>query len=656
MSERSRGWIRAAVAVVILLVVAMVAAPFLVPADAIRDRVIVAVRDATGRDLAIKGGVSVSVIPVLAVSAKDVTLSNAPWAGSQPMASLAALQLRLKLLPLLSRQVEIASFVIEDPVIDLRTDRQGRGNWQFGNASPNPPAASPDNAAEPGRIPELSLGDVRIVNGRVAYTDGVTGQTQTVDQINLKASLANLDAPLKLEGSAHWRDRKTDLSLAADQARGLLLGGSPVALSLTSDLLRLAFKGNIGGSAGTGQLDLAIPSLRNLAAWIGTAPADLPPEGLGAATLKSNLALSGKRLACSDLQLSLDATKAVGQLTVDASGPRPALRGQLAFDRLDLSPYLPAGSSGGKAAPSDHGWSDRPIDVSALKAADLDVGLSANSIVARKLETGKTALKIQLTDGRLAIELAEMALYQGNLNGRLALDGSGPILGAEANITLSQLQAEPLLQALAGVDVLTGAAAGETSLASRGRSQQELVQGLDGKGRLAFTNGVIKGVDLGALIRNVAQGLSGAASGDKTEFTQLSGSYTISRGILKNTDLALLAPLFRLAGAGNADLPHRSLDYRLVPELAATAQGQGGAKNVAGLSVPVLVRGPWDNLTYTPDLAAMAKGRVGGEAGALLDALGGKGSPQQAQVPNADKPARGLPFPLPLPGLPGLGR
>ena len=80
------------------------------------------------------------------------------------------------------------------------------------------------------------------------------------------------------------------------------------------------------------------------------------------------------------------------------------------------------------------------------------------------------------------------------------------------------------------------------------------------------------------------------------------------------------APVFRISGAGTVDLPKRSLNYRIEPKVAATLEGQGG-KDAAGLMVPVIITGPWDNLSYRPDLAAVAKGAA---AQAVKGALDGK--------------------------------
>jgi len=76
-----------------------------------------------------------------------------------------------------------------------------------------------------------------------------------------------------------------------------------------------------------------------------------------------------------------------------------------------------------------------------------------------------------------------------------------------------------------------------------------------------------------------------------------------------------------MTGAGTVDLPHRSVDYKITPKIAGA------------VAVPVVIKGPWDNLSYKPDLAGMvgdpSKLLQKGEKG-LGDAL--KGQPKVNDV------------------------
>ena len=118
-------------AVLVIIVVAIIAIPFFVPLDAIRDRIIAEVKTATGRDLAIGGPVGLSVFPSAAVELSEVSLSNAAGATRPSMLTLGELDVDVALLPLLSGEIVIQRLILREPSIALEVDESGRGNWVF---------------------------------------------------------------------------------------------------------------------------------------------------------------------------------------------------------------------------------------------------------------------------------------------------------------------------------------------------------------------------------------------------------------------------------------------------------------------------------------------------------------------------------------------
>ncbi|HIJ64004.1 MAG TPA: AsmA-like C-terminal region-containing protein, partial [Rhodospirillaceae bacterium] len=292
--------------------------------------------------------------------------------------------------------------------------------------------------------------------------------------------------------------------------------------------------------------------------------------------------------------------------------------------------------AGGGAPAAKQDWSDDPIDASGLKAADADLTMKSGGIKIRKIEIGKSQLGVALHGGKLAVDLAGMELYKGQGKGRLSIDGSQPGAGIDADFSLKGLQAQPFLAAAAGFERLDGTANADLQVAGRGRSQRQIVSSLGGKGAVSFLNGSIRGINLAAMLRNVTTAFSETGGDQKTDFAELGGTFTIASGVVSNQDLSLKAPLLRVAGAGTVDLPKRTTTYRVEPKVAATTEGQGGKQDVGGLSVPVIIEGPWNNLSYRPDLAGMVKGNVGQAVkGAIDKALPGKGGVQLPINPGA---------------------
>ena len=624
--------------IVALLAAVVVLLPTLVPAERIKSELVARVKAATGRDLVINGPVSVSVLPRLSLTVTGVALSSPPGFQSPELARLGSLEVRLGLMPLLSGRIEVDSFVLGQPVVTLERDAAGHGNWEFApTAKPLAPVvgSAPAGAAPSSMSGDLRLGDVRIAAGRFSYRDDKSGGREAVESVDLALTLASLDQPLSARGGLTWHGQPVHLELEVANPRAVIEGrGSAAGVKVEAEPVRLSFSGDLTGAGGVaGALALSSPSLRGLAGWAGGKPLAFAGGGLGPLSIKAKVAAAGGTVALTEAALALDSVRATGDLTVATGGARPALKGRLDVGALDITPYLPPeGASAGAAASGD--WSDAPIDASALKAADADLALTVAGITLRRLVIGRSALGLAVHDGHLAADLTELSLYKGVAHGRLMVDGSRPGVGLEVAGSLKGLDAASFL-AVFGFNRLEGTGNADLQLAGGGATQRQIVASLAGKGGVSFLNGAIRGINLAAMARDITSAFTDAGGVQKTDFAELSGTAVIRNGIVTNSDLGLKSPLLRVTGAGTVDLPRRTVNYRLNPKLAATLQGQGGAGNVGGLDVPVIVEGRWDALSFRPDLESLAKGAAGK---AVTNALQGQGLSQI--VP------KGLPLPF----------
>jgi AsmA protein len=626
--------------VVVLLVVAVVSVPFFISTDTYKAELIAKVKESTGRDFRIDGKVSFSLFPSLALEANDVSFANAPGADSKDMARLAKLQVQLQIFPLLRGRYEVDKFVLVDPVIALEVDKQGKPNWQFGKAAPPAAPASADKpapAASGGGFAGVRLDDIRLENGKLSYIDHRSGEKTELDQIALKLSLPDLDSPAKAEGSLVYRGEKLALTVSLASPRAFMdAKGSATELKVESKPVVFDFKGNAAGSTPIkldGTIDLKIPSVRGLAQWAGT-PLTAPGTGFGPLALAGKVSVAGAKMGFTEATLSLDAIKASGEIALDTAGARPALKGKLDVDKLDVNPYLPPPTES-KAASSGGDWSDQPIDASGLKAADADFALSANSLLYRKIQIGKSALGLHLKDGRLEADLTQLTLYQGSGKGKVVVDASAAVPAIEVAFNLTSVQIEPLLKDAMDNDRLSGIGAIDLAVTGRGKSQREIVAALGGKGGLNLANGKIKGLNLVGMVNGAASAVSNpvaalsalkgnSGGSQETDFVALTATYTIANGILHNSDLQMKSKELPVTGAGTADMPHRTVDYKVTP-------------HVAGAAIPVNITGSWDHLSYAPDFAGIAgdpskllKGGAQGVQELLKDGVGSSGKSSSA--------------------------
>ncbi|GLQ05717.1 AsmA family protein [Sneathiella chinensis] len=621
---------------IVLLVAAVIAIPFLVPADRIKEELIIATNDATGRTLAIDGDFGISVFPVLGLNSSKVSFSNAPSSSQPNMAEINTLTVELKLLPLLGGQVEVDKFVLDGLVVNLEVDKTGKQNWVFDTASGEAPAkdAKADDAASGADslgISDLSLGDVQLKNARISYTDQASGTAEVLDNVNLALVLKGLDQPFSAEGRADWNNETINIKTSVGKLRAILENkATSVSAELSGNPLRLTFDGEIATLtpiAVTGQTNLEVPSVKSLAGWVG-APLEARDGTFETLTIEGAVGVKDTLYTFTNSKIAFDKITADGDFKVSLAGKVPSLEGRLDIPELDVNPYLPedqgekADTKATPAKADGQKWDDTPFDFSGLKAANAKFDLTVGKILVQEIKIGKSALSTVLKNGVLNAELKELNLYEGVGRGQVVLNASGKTPSIKKSFTMEGISLNPLLTDAADFDRLEGTGLIQFDLAATGNSQKQMVEKLNGNGRILFEDGAIKGINLAAMARNVTNAFQGSGDEQKTDFAELSGTFDIKNGLLTNSDLLMKNPFIRLTGSGTVNMPPQTLDYRLEPKLVASSEGQGGGQ-AGGIMVPIKITGGWDDPKFAPDLAGALKNVA--DPSKLKDTLEGSG-------------------------------
>ncbi|MFY0637815.1 AsmA family protein [Maricaulis maris] len=629
--------------IIVLLVAAVFVLPAVIPASTYREPVETAARDALNREVSLGGDISLQVFPQLQIRASDVSIANAPGFGEAAFAEMREMRVGVRLIPLLSRRVEITEFVLVEPTIRLEQNRSGN-NWSFTNpddaTAPAPVSSGDGFVWREGALPlEASFGDVRIENGALFFSDGT--QSRAITGLDLTVALPSLDAETRLNGALNADGESLDFSATIGSIRDFFEGReTPVTLGLGGNLADVSFDGRfLAGEAVAfdGALDATIPSIRDLAAFAGAA---LPP-GENIERFRAVGTLTGEpgEIGLNASRLEFDAIAGSAALTANMTGPRPRLTGSLTLAELDVNPYLPAPverpapTSGGGVPP----WSEAPIDLAGLGVVDADLRLEVGRLLVQDLEITDARLRARLNNSRLEVALENIALYAGQGSATVVANGRGNRPSFSLNASLDGLDSGPFLEAAAGFDKLRGTGALSLDLTAAGASQAAIMSSLDGSGNFSFADGAIVGINVAQTIRNVsslvggggnqgeAEDESAASTGEQqaTDFSSLTGSFTITDGQVAQRDLLMLSPLLRIEGAGSVDLPGQSVDYRLRPRAVASIEGQGGQRDLRGITVPIRLRGDFNSVSVGVDTQAVGEALL---QGAVNSALGGDGS------------------------------
>ena len=232
--------------ILLLLAGAIILIPSLVPSSVYKEKIQTQLSKELQRDVAIDGDVKLSVFPSIRARTERVVIANPDGFKSDSFASMDGLEAKVKLLPLLSKRVEIAAFKLKNPVINLEKNTQGQANWVMGETSPaeSKPDAGPFK--RDGRFTDIdpSIGLFSIENGAITYADVTADKAYDLSDVNVKFSLPSLSNEVKIDGDMLFNGEPVDLKLSLNTPRDFLDGkATPINIDLKTNFADLSAKG-----------------------------------------------------------------------------------------------------------------------------------------------------------------------------------------------------------------------------------------------------------------------------------------------------------------------------------------------------------------------------------------------------------------------------
>jgi AsmA protein len=659
----------------LLVIVALAVLLATVDVDRYKPRIEQAAHDRLDRTLKFDGKLSLAVFPTIALALPRTTLSE--HGSDTPFLSLDRARVSLAVLPLLSGRLQAGTVSL----VGLRAtiDRRADGTTNLDDLTGGPKPESKVEPARPavsgGQAPQFELGGIELVDAQVVYRDEHAHNTVTVSKLNLKTGR------IATQGS-------TRVDLAATVAA--TEPPSSVDLSLKAmvdvDLAGHAFgarelDAHARGHSGADQFDVALTAPRialdpahvagELVKLVATvsgghqAHAELSLQNLAGTSDKLSIAriagevnLEMPELPQKSLKVKLD-----GSVNVDARSQDVAARLGAQFDetkvssrvdlqgfsaprigfdvdvdRLNLDRYLPASAPGraaaGEPASAAKAGSaaDPKVDLSALKPLKLAGEARIGALQVHNLKAARIKVGVHAAGGHLEVAPVSASLYQGALNGAAKVDADGNRVAV--NAALDGISIEPLLKDLTGKDILEGHGGVKLNVTTAGPSVGAMRRALGGSASMALRDGAVHGINIAQKLREVKAVLSGASSqaqaansAEKTDFSELTASFSIKDGVATNRDLEAKSPLLRVQGAGTIDIGAGALDYTVQASVVGTQAGQGGSElsSLHGVTVPVHLSGPFTALSYQLDWGSLARQAVKNKAAEQVkNLIGGK--------------------------------
>ena len=276
-----------------------------------------AVQDATGRQLTIAGDIKLSIYPWIGLSLGATQLSNAKGFGETPFASVEAVELKVKLLPLFHQRLEMQKIRLHGLHASLAKNKAGVSNWD--DLATNTTAASDKQPAtetpkaqttpatkEPAQtmvaLGALAIDGLELENAHLEWNDQQANQHIIIDNLTLRTGVLALPAPIDISLSLDIKVDKPELVSHVDFAGQVFF-----------DLKTQQYHVN--------NLDLTVKAT-------GPGIPVNPMEAQLLANVKADL--KQQRLNINNLKLSTLGTKMTGQVNVTELASSPAASGKIA--------------------------------------------------------------------------------------------------------------------------------------------------------------------------------------------------------------------------------------------------------------------------------------------------------------------------------------
>ena len=330
-----------------------------------------------------------------------------------------------------------------------------------------------------------------------------------------------------------------------------------------------------------------------------------------------------------------DGSLSVDQTHVNFSGglknfTAPEIAFDLILDRLDVDSYLPPregkerkqepGATGKENANTPPPQTKPGDDI--FRSLTLNGHVLVKALKIKGANIQDVRLKIAGKNGLFHLQPFGMKLYGGELTGTGMLNAGQNPLRMQVQWKADGIRVGPMIRDILKKDLMEGFLSTDVRIDAAGDSSDDIRKSLHGGGTLRFTDGVIHGIDLPAMLQDIGStpGLSSKSDGKvSTIYSEFTVPFTVTNGILRTTETTLVSPLVRVRVKGQADLTDETLDFRIEPRFMTSLEDRGEEKKQKGIAIPVLVGGTFSSPRFIPDLDAILKQNFGKELKGLSE-------------------------------------
>ena len=579
------------------------------------------VSETTGREFAIRGDLDVKFqrdrngetgwrrfVPQPHITADNVYMSNPAWStvGKQ-MAAAQRVQVGVRILPLLTRDVVITHLRLANPDIAVQRRADGSNSWTF-----------KDNGPSEWKV---DLQQLAFDSAKVRYVDEPMSLDLRASADSIKggetASTAAGAPPYGLAFTLNGTYNKAKITGGGKAGAVLSLTGDntsfPIEAEATAGDNKLGLRGIIRDPRSLSgfalQMQLAGASMADLYGLTGVLLPETPPYATKGTLL-------GKKdgdfwtYTYKDFTGKVGASDIAGTLAYAQRKPRPLLTGALTSKQLrlaDLGPTVGADTgegtkaagkvkapAPGKALPVDQ------FNTAKWGALDAEVKFTGKQI----LRTAEIPLRdiettIRMKDKVLTLTPLSFALAGGRITSNIRLDGREKVLDASARLAARGVKIRELFPKLQSMQATFGEINGDGALVGKGNTVAAMLGTSQGEINAVVTEGTVSQFVLELAGLNVANAVYAKIFGDKQTLLNCVAATTTVRNGRANIDRFVLDSEDAVVNmTGYVDLATEQLDVDVRPKTK-------GAR-ILSLRTPLYARGTFTDPKVGPHAGPLA--------------------------------------------------
>ena len=581
----------------LLIILAGILIPLLLDKDKVVELASRALYEQSGASLQVDGDIDLSLFPTLGVSLEQATLSMPDGEGADIRVRF--LELGVRLMPLLSRQIEIDAISLDGVSARIK-------------------AAEEQPKVDTSGLSDAEL-DAFYAQRKAAMAEAgkaAGGEAVLAAPLALNVGLLTI-TDLRLELMEPGSEDPRIIRLEQLEASGLNLDNRPIPLEFALQLdgdrpTRLAVEGLLRVAQDTQTVTLE--QARILLEGVTIEPLELQADG----TIDI-----ARQVAELNMGLTLGETE--GQGTVHyASFESPQIDARLTFNQFNPALMALAGPEAVEKGAADPGpesaGGDEPLPLDAIRSIDTRAELDIGQAVFGAHTIKDLQVTLRAMDGEVRIPRLTGLLHGGELAAEAVFNGRHNTASLQTSGSLSGLDLATALEAVESQPVLTGAATLDWKLTSSGRTVNELVAALDGP--LALTTGNVVLQDMAVekmfcqAVALVNQQRLSADFPSSSPLRDLAADIQIGKGKARLNPLRADLDHIALRGKGNFDLLSHDFkaDFaaRISPELGTLDPACQINKRYTSIDWPVKCKG---NVAEDPE------GWCGVDTGEIIEDL-----------------------------------